>query len=96
MLLKENVQNETNIAVLAKPNDSTRDIIINHIIHLVKIMNVQVIEGWDDISFGNIEILKDQDGLTTQELSVLLNLLETMAGESRYQNYLEEYYLKNE
>ena len=96
MLLKENVQNETNIAVLTKQNDSTRDIIINHIIHLVKVMNVQEIEGWDDISFGNIETLKDQDDLTTQELSVLLNLLENMAGESRYQNYLEEYYLKNE
>ena len=56
-----------------------RDQIINEIINHVKVMNVEEIEGWEDIPFGKINSLRDQTHITNEELSILLKLLEDMS-----------------
>jgi hypothetical protein len=102
MMITKDIAHEGNrISVSNLMNDprskralSTRDFIINDIIQLVEVMNIKEIDGWNDIPFKEIKTIKDQTPTTTEELSVLLNVLENKAEERRYQFLMEEYYIK--
>lgn len=73
----------------------TRDQMINTIIHLVDVMDIKKIEGWEDINFTKIETIRNQTDLLTEELVVLVGLLEGMFEKKQSQTQIEVSYLNN-
>ena len=76
-------------------NLTLRDRMINEIINRVKVMNIKELDGWEDIQFEKVHTLRNQFNITTEELSVLQDLLDNKFEEMQYQIYMEEYYLHN-
>lgn len=71
-----------------------RNRVIDEIINLILVMDINELNGWEDIEFDKIDTLKNNLTITTEELIVLQELLENKYEEMLYQMHLEEYYLQ--
>lgn len=93
MITKELLQDRSEIPLLTKEL-STREVIINEIIHLVNVLNIEKLTGWENIPFDHIDAIEDGNNHSTVELSVLLELLNHKFTEMQYESLLEEFYLQ--
>lgn len=92
MITKELVQ-KGSMQTVSKRELTTREVIVNEIIHLVTALKIDKLAGWDGIPFQNIHSIQYENHHSTAELSVLLDLLNNRFTEMRYQSLMEKYYL---
>lgn len=59
-------------------NNDKRSQVIERIIHLVNIMNIQSLYGWEDFDFSKITTLRNRNNILLEELVVLQEELEQM------------------
>ena len=82
--------NNTNIH-----KQSLRKKTICEINHLVKTMETNHLDGWEKIRFSDPVDLRDQQLYSTEELFVLLDLLESKFETYLYDIYQEEFYIND-
>jgi hypothetical protein len=67
-------------------DDSNRGQIILEIINLVNVLKIKALPGWDDIPFNRIITLEGRKDILTGELKVLLNELDKLFEDRRFNN----------
>ncbi|WP_338447736.1 hypothetical protein R4Z09_15905 [Niallia oryzisoli] len=84
------------VTIVKDPNTklNMRERIINEIIHLIYVLDINELPGWEDIDFFHIESLRNNAVISTEELFVLQDLLNNKYEEMLYQMYLEKFYLQ--
>jgi hypothetical protein len=68
-------------------DDSNRGQIIQEIINLVNVLKIKTLPGWDDIPFTRIITLESRKDILTEELKVLLNELDKIFEDRRFNNF---------
>ncbi|WP_430509983.1 HNH endonuclease [Gottfriedia solisilvae] len=69
-------------------DESNREQITLEIINLVNVLKIKTLEGWEDIPFTKIKTLGNRTDLLTKELEVLLNELDKIFEDKRFNNQI--------
>ncbi|WP_394584545.1 HNH endonuclease [Cytobacillus firmus] len=70
-------------------NEFTRELLINEIINLVNVLEIKELAGWEDVPFTKISSLKENTSILTDELSVLLDELDSIFENRRFNDHSE-------